>query len=157
MFRRYTIADRSSCIEIVESNTPRYFSLQDCTDFLTFLDSHLGIYSILEDKIGTIVGCGGIDTRKQGEEGILTWGMIHETRHRQGWGSQLTFARLHQLTTISTVQKITLNTSNETFSFYEKLGFHTVSFTPNYYSVGLHRYDMEVIVDETFRSKVQKK
>jgi ribosomal protein S18 acetylase RimI-like enzyme len=151
MLRQYTAKDRSSCMSILESNTPCYFAPQDREDFLAFLDAPSGIYSVLEDNEGIIVGCGGISTRKEGEEGILTWGMIHATRHRQGWGRQLALARFSQLCKITTVKFITLNTSQETIGFYEKLGFRTIVFTSDYYSIGLHRYDMELSMDEQFR------
>ncbi len=151
MFRRYTDADHATCIDILESNTPQYFSTQDCEDFRAFLASPLGIYSVLEDHKGVIVGCGGISTRTQDQEGILTWGMIHTSRHRQGWGRRLTLARFSQLSAIVSVKTITLNTSQETIGFYEKLGFRTTAFTPNGYGDGLDRYTMELAVDEKFR------
>ncbi len=150
MFRRYIDEDRFACINILYSNTPRYFAPQDGEDFCTFLASPSGIYSVLGNHEGVIIGCGGISTRNQGQEGILTWGMIHATRHRQGWGRLLTLARFSQLSKIASVQTITLNTSQETVGFYEKLGFRTVTFTPDCYNVGLHRYDMELDVNEQF-------
>ena len=154
MLRKYSNADRSFCINILESNTPRYFTYQDREDFCAFLEAPPGIYNVLEDDEDAIIGCGGISTRKQGQEGILTWGMIHATRQRQGWGRYLTLARFSQLSEISSVKTITLNTSQETVGFYEKLGFHTTAFTPDYYSIGLHRYDMEIDVNEQFRQIV---
>ncbi len=154
MLRQYIDKDRSSCINILESNTPRYFAPLDREDFLAFLDAPSGIYSVLEDHEGVIVGCGGISTRKQGEEGLLTWGMIHATQHSQGWGRHLTIVRFSQLCKIATVKTITLNTSQETVGFYEKLGFRRTAFTPDYYSIGLHRYDMEFGVDEQFRQQI---
>ena len=94
MLRNYIDEYRSSCINILESNTPRYFAPLDREDFLAFLDAPSGIYSVLEDHESVIVGCGGISTRKQGEEGILTWGMIHATRQRQSGESMLRRSRL---------------------------------------------------------------
>ncbi len=151
MFRSYRAADYTACIDILASNTPRYFSTQDGADFRAFLDAPLGMYSVLEDDGGVIVGCGGISTRREGQEGILTWGMIHATRHRQGWGSRLAFARFSQFSKMASVQTITLNTSQETVGFYEKLGFHTTAFTPNGYGAGLDCYVMQLVIDEQFR------
>ena len=148
MLRNYIDEDHSFCMNILDSNTPRYFASQDREAFHAFLAVPSRTYSVLEDHEGVIVGCGGISTRKQGHEGILTWGMIHATQQRQGWGCILTLARLSQLSKISSVKTITLNTSQETVGFYEKLGFRIAAFTPDYYSIGLHRYDMEIEVNE---------
>jgi ribosomal protein S18 acetylase RimI-like enzyme len=150
MLRNYIDEYHSSCINILDSNTTRYFASQDREAFNAFLTAPSGTYSVLEDHEGVIVGCGGISTRKQGQEGILTWGMIHIIRQRQRWGRHLTLARLSQLSKISSVKTITLNTSQETVGFYEKLGFHITAFTLDYYSVGFHRYDMEIEVNEQF-------
>lgn len=151
MLRPYTPADRTDCLAILESNTPRYFTQDDHTDYLAFLDNIKGTYSVFEDDAGRIIGCGGAATLCSGLVGCLTWGMIHVTRHRQGWGTLLTLARLHELSQIATVQKIGINTSNETAGFYTKLGFHTAEVMPNYYAPGLDRYVMTLKVDDAFR------
>lgn len=155
MFRHYTEAYRALCVNILDSNVPRYFSPGDREDFLTFLaDAPQGSYGVLADDAGVIVGCGGIGTRQEGTEGILTWGMIHASRHRQGWGRRLALARLSQLCQLPSIKKVTINTSHETFGFYEKLGFKTIAYTPDGYAPGLHRYDMEVAVNEAFRQRL---
>ena len=157
MFRRYTDADHAACIEILASNAPRYFSTQDCEDFRAFLAAPLGIYSVLEDLEGVVIGCGGISTRKQEQESILTWGMIHAARHRQGWGNRITLARLSQLSKIDSLKIIRLNTSQETVGFYKKLGFRITAHTPNGYGAGLDCYSMELAVDEKFRQLISKR
>ncbi|GHO80288.1 acetyltransferase [Ktedonobacter sp. SOSP1-85] len=154
MLRRYTKIDYSACMNILESNIPRYFLPQDREDFRLFLESPSGVYNVLEDHEGTIIGCGGIATRHQGEDGILTWGMIHAMRHRQGWGRRLTLARLAQLCALSSVKRITLHTSQESVGFYERLGFRTLAFTVDGYGAGLHRHDMQLIIDEPFCQQV---
>jgi len=155
MLRRYTLADRTTCVAILESNTPRFFAHRDREDFLSFLDAPAGIYSVLEDNNSAIIGCGGIATRNKGQEGILTWGMIHADRHRQGWGKLLALTRLRQLSGIPSVQKVTINTSNETVGFYSTLDFRVTNYRPNYYSEGLHRYDMELLIDDDIRRRLR--
>jgi ribosomal protein S18 acetylase RimI-like enzyme len=154
IFRRYTPADRSTCIAILDSNMPRFFSSRDHVEFLAFLDAPVGIYSVLEQDSGHVIGCGGISTRDQERTGILTWGMIHVNYHRQGWGRQLAFLRLRQLSIYPSLRKITLNTSQETVGFYEKLGFHTTDFLPNFYSEGLHCCKMELQVNDEFHDRL---
>jgi ribosomal protein S18 acetylase RimI-like enzyme len=155
IFRRYTPADRSTCIAILDSNMPRFFSHQDRTEFLAFLDAPVGIYNVLEEPDGHIIGCGGAATRDQEHIGVLTWGMIHARYHRQGWGRLLAFLRLRQLTSYPTIQKIILNTSQETVGFYEKLGFHTTDFVANFYGEGLHCFKMEQQIGGEFQQRLK--
>jgi ribosomal protein S18 acetylase RimI-like enzyme len=152
-FRRYTSEDRDACIAILDSNMPRFFSRQDRAEFLTFLDMPNGIYSVLEQR-HAVIGCGGISSRDEGSTGILTWGMIHANYHHQGWGRLLAFMRLRQLSMYPSIQKITLSTSQEATGFYEKLGFHTIEFLPNFYGEGLHCCKMELPVDEKFQQRL---
>jgi N-acetylglutamate synthase-like GNAT family acetyltransferase len=154
IFRRYTAADRSTCIAILESNMPRFFSELDRVEYLAFLEAPGGTYSVLEQSGGNIIGCGGIATSAQGSVGILTWGMIHSNYHRQGWGRQLAFWRLRQLSEYASIKKIILNTSQETAGFYEMLGFHTTEFLPNFYCEGLHCLKMEQEVDDKFYDRL---
>ncbi len=154
IFRRYTPADRSTCIAILDSNMPRFFSDQDRTEFLAFLATPVKMYHVLEERPGHIIGCGGIATRSQERIGVLTWGMIHPRYHRRGWGSLLAFLRLSQFTAYPEMQKIILNTSQETVGFYEKLGFHTTDFVANFYGEGLHCYKMEQPLDDGFQQRL---
>jgi N-acetylglutamate synthase-like GNAT family acetyltransferase len=154
IFRRYTPADRSTCIAILDSNMPRFFSHQDRREFLAFLEAPVGTYNILEQEEGHIIGCGGIATRDEEQTGILTWGMLHRDYHRQGWGRQLAFLRLRQLSAYPALQKITLNTSQESAGFFEKMGFHSTEFLPNFYCEGLHCVKMELQVDGEFEQRL---
>lgn len=154
IFRRYTPADRTICIEILDSNMPRFFSDQDRIEFLAFLEAPVGTYNILEREEGHIIGCGGISTRDEGQTGILTWGMIRRDCHRQGWGRQLAFLRLRQLSEYTSLKKITLNTSQESAGFFEKLGFHTTEILPNFYCEGLHCVKMELQIDGEFEQRL---
>lgn len=154
IFRRYTPADRTTCIDILDSNMPRFFSDQDRIEFLAFLEAPVGKYSVLEQPQGTIIGCGGIATEAQERVGILTWGMIHRDYHRQGWGWQLAFLRLRQLSVYPSMRKITLNTSQESAGFFEKLGFQTTEIVPNFYCEGLHCVRMELQVDREFEQRL---
>ena len=152
MLRGYMSADYTACLAILDSNIPRFFSLQDRIDFLAFLDAPIGRYSVLENDYGSIIGCGGIALEND-ETGILNWGMIHVDYHRQGWGSILTLARLSQLSNMPSVKKVILHTSHETVGFYKKLGFQIVAFTSDFYRQGLHRYDMELSIDDNFQHR----
>jgi [ribosomal protein S18]-alanine N-acetyltransferase len=154
MLRRYTPTDYTRCLEILDSNTPRFFSEQDRMNFLSFLTTPIDSYSVLEDIPGHIVGCGGVSTSDNDTIGTLTWGMIHVDYHHQGWGSFLTINRLFYLSTIPSVKKVTLHTSQETVEFYKKFGFQIISFIPDFYRKGLHRYDMEMLIDEHFNQNI---
>src|SRR5262249_12233528 len=121
--------------------------------FAAFLDAPPGFYGVLCADDGAVVGCGGIATH-DGRTAALTWGMVHADRHGRGLGRALALARLLRLTEMPQVTRGTLNTSNETVGFYEKVGFRVVKMTPDGYRAGLDRYDLELPVDEELRRRL---
>ena len=88
IYRAYTSADREACLTTFDSNFERDFSAGDRENFETFLAAPGGFFGVLCDDTGTVVGCGGIGLREDGETAVLTWGMIYAHRHRQGLGKR---------------------------------------------------------------------
>lgn len=153
--RPYVAGDRDACLALFDGNTPRFFGAGERPSFAAFLDRPIGSFLVLCEDDGTVVGCGGIAVRADRRTAYMVWGMIRADRQRVGHGRALALARLRAVAEMPGVDKLALDTSQEAVGFYEKLGFKRVKYTPDYYAPGLHRYDMELWVDEAFRKRMR--
>lgn len=153
-YRPWLPADRDRCLAIFDGNLPQYFTPADRVPFVEFLERPVGFYGVLTDPDGQLIGCGGLAPDRTGRAAVLTWGMVDAAHHRRGWGRRLALARLRRVLSLPAVEVVRVNTSSETFGFYERLGFRTVEFAPHGYGPGLHRHDMELAVDAAFRLRL---
>ncbi|WP_346319680.1 GNAT family N-acetyltransferase [Chitinophaga sp. YIM B06452] len=143
---RYTSAHRQACLEIFESNQPRYFAEEEKPGFMEWLDDHTdeNPYFVMKDKDET-VACGGIFLDSEHNEAGLAWGMVHGRYHKQGYGKQFTLYRLALLseTWPGAVHKI--ETSQHTEGFYAKMGFQTIKIEKNGFADGIDKYIMHLL------------
>jgi len=143
---------KTALLEIFKSNMPLYFADEELALFDAFLDrdaSTRGPYSIVfkEDKI---VGCGGIalnqPTKYTNEPHvIMTWGMVDNKHHKEGFGKVLLLHRIEQAKEIYRGIKIALGTTQHTYQFFEKYGFKTVAYEKDHWGKDLDLYQMELI------------
>ena len=147
----YQESFKKGCLAAFKSNIPHYFTPDEINDFETFLDQRAiptngemqstYYYSVLKDN--EIVGCGGFGERDRDGKVTLTWGLVHADFHKQGIGKLLLEHRLNEARKIYFSKTIYLDTSQHSAPFFQKHGFKTTKITPDFYMVGLHRYDME--------------
>lgn len=149
--RAYRDSDKDSCMEIFQSNVPKYFTLEEVNEFERFLtklgdpeatDNPPYYVMELEDKL---IGCGGFGKKKgiDGADAItFVWGMVDRSYHKQGYGAQLLQFRLAEIPLHFPGKPVILDTTQFSYSFFEKYGFRTVKITENSYGAGMHRYDM---------------
>lgn len=146
--RKYEAADHNTCMEAFKTNVPKYFTEGEIGDFERFLlkleDATVENnppYYVLELD-GSIIGCGGFG-EKDGVDAItFVWGLVHNDYHKRGFGEQLLVFRLAEIKLQNPGRQIILDTTQHSFSFFEKYGFETVKITENGYAEGMHRYDM---------------
>lgn len=139
-------------IEIFKSNIPLYFAPEELELFKVFLDrdaSLRGPYNIVFDK-DEIVGCGGIalnqPTKYTNEPHvIMTWGMVANAKHKNGYGKLLLQHRIQQAKVLYPEIKIALGTTQHTYQFFEKYGFKTVAYEKDHWAKGLDLYQMELV------------
>jgi ribosomal protein S18 acetylase RimI-like enzyme len=143
-YRAYQPGDLAACLEILASNQERYFSPGDRERLVGFLANLPGFYGVVEAAQGRVIACGGYAI--DGALAALTWGMVHADRHGQGIGRFLLKKRLRRIAEVPGIERIVMNTSQEVLGFYEKMGFKKVKHTPNGYSPGLNRWDLELRV-----------
>src|ERR1044071_7972419 len=95
-FRSCTPGDRDACVEIFKSNTPRYFGVEELSDFENFLARLPYPYYVVTQD-GKVVGCGGYAYHGRKQAVVLVWGMVHAELHKHGLGEFLLVQRLKQI------------------------------------------------------------
>ena len=155
IIRPYTPADKPGCISAFKSNMPRFFAPAELEDYSQWLDSltarqapEAGIdnYFVAEDN-DRVVGCGGFYLDREKQEATMAWGLISNEHHKKGWGRELFMYRLNVIRSLCVRCRVILDTTQYSFSFFEKIGFGVVKITRDFYGEGLDRYDMELPPD----------
>lgn len=131
---------------------PLYFAEVELPLFTAFLERDVlerGPYSVIFND-DEIVGCGGIalnqPTKYTNEpHAIMTWGMVDNKHHKEGFGKELLKHRIQQAKELYPDLKIALGTTQHTFHFFEKYGFKIVFFEKDHWAKDLDLYQMELL------------
>lgn len=147
-FQPFEESNLESCLQIFNSNCPQYFLEHERQEFIDYLANPHGSYWIAK-KNDEIIGCGGIylDFGKSGKpefenEAGFAWGMIHSKFHGKGFGKKLTKFRLEHLQDNYPERTIVLRTSQNTYQFFQKMGFSIHSILKNGFGAGMDKYTM---------------
>lgn len=146
IIRKYEAADREACVNAFISNVPYFFTAGEVSDFERFLDTVVNkdrdtyYYVLIYD--GKVTGSGGFCSMSTNGQFTLAWGLIHKDHHRKGLGEQLLLHRICEIQSICGNYEILIDTTQYSAGFFERFGFVTVKITNDYYTAGLHRYDM---------------
>ncbi|HTN17368.1 MAG TPA: GNAT family N-acetyltransferase [Chitinophagaceae bacterium] len=147
-FRKYSASDRNACKAAFKSNVPRFFTpgeVDDFEHFLTRLDDQANpdnppYYVLIVGH--EVIGCGGFGRKEESDAVTFVWGLIHHDYHKKGYGAQLLIFRLSEIKVQFPGTQVILDTTQFSYSFFEKYGFKTVNITQDFYAAGMHRYDM---------------
>ncbi|MES2381454.1 MAG: GNAT family N-acetyltransferase [Bacteroidota bacterium] len=152
LIRQYTPADRLQCIDIFNSNCPTYLDpseINGLENWLNGLDKGEIVYKnsaadffYVVEHNNTVIACGGFYIVKDKQQANMTWGMVNNLCHKQGYGKQLFQYRVIQIKKLFPTHSIVLDTSQHTYPFFERFGFTVTNIIPNAYGPGLDRYDM---------------
>jgi len=145
-FRDYEPRDLDACLEILDSNVPRFFKPDERDEFWSFLHELPGPYLVLVTPGGRVAACGGYAINPDDGSADLCWGMVRQDLHGMGLGRRLTRRRIELSVRDPRVREICLHTSQHTAGFYERLGFSTIGVLEDGYAPGLHRCDMRMSV-----------
>lgn len=138
----YTPAFREQCMQLFESNLPKFFAPEERTQFSDWLDHDAGKdYYVVEEQ-GRIVACGGVFLDDVTGEAGLSWGMVDAAHHGRGIGRQFTMHRIALLKKQYPDAVYKIETSQHTAAFYEKMGFRTLEVIPDGFSKGYDQYNM---------------
>jgi ribosomal protein S18 acetylase RimI-like enzyme len=147
--RYYEASDRNDCLRAFLTNVPEYFTqdeVRDFADFLTRLELKQIATHFYVVVIGSqVLGCGGFGDKNGDGLISLAWGHVHKDYHEKGYGEALLKYRLKAIAELMPKQTVVVDTTQFSFGFFEKFGFKTTKITPDYYALGMHRYDMELI------------
>jgi ribosomal protein S18 acetylase RimI-like enzyme len=144
LVRDYTPADREACLDLFDSNVPRFFVPAERAEYAAFLDALPGPYIVLVEEDGRIVGCGGHAVTPGTGVADLCWGMVEQTLHGTGLGRRLTLERLARVRADPAARAVALSTSQHTTGFYERLGFIITRVVKDGFAPGLDQCDMRL-------------
>ena len=139
----YQTSDKSTLLDLIDLNTPKYFAVSEKEDFANYLEKERELYFVIlfEDKI---VGCGGINFEEHQKIGIISWDIIHPDYHGKSLGRKLLQHRIDLLKSMEVVEKIIVRTSQLTYPFYQKQGFESKEIVTDYWVKGFDLYYMEL-------------
>ncbi len=140
--RKYHTADKVAVLEILRANTPTFFSPEEESGLVYYLDNEIEEYYVMlvDDQI---IGSGGVNYENNRTIGIISWGMIHPDYHGKYLGTELLKYRIRQLQKNKTVERITESTSQHVYRFYEKQGFKLLIVVKDYWAQGIDLYEMQ--------------
>ncbi|MGV3612466.1 MAG: GNAT family N-acetyltransferase [Fluviicola sp.] len=149
--RKYRSSDKDFCMEIFKTNVPKYFTLEEVNEYDRFLTKLADAealdnppYFVMELD-NQLIGCGGFGEKNDidGTPSItFVWGMVDRAYHKKGFGEQLLQFRLAEIPLHFPGKPVILDTTQFSYTFFEKYGFRTLKVTENGYGEGMHRYDM---------------
>lgn len=148
--RPFRASDEAACVAIFNSIDDDFFAQLEEADYRRWIlrslstDNHY--YFVVEDEANEIVGCGGFVILEGEKEAIIAWGMVHPDEQRKGYGLSLLDFRVEEIQKIMPSGRIvTLDTTQQTYEFFEKKGFVVTKIQEGYHKKDLHRYDMELV------------
>lgn len=152
--RRYQATDIECCLAVFDSNVPKFFAPHERAEFAEFLVKSTDPYFVVVDEQAQVIGCGGYYVDRERAAAGLTWGMVHNTLHRQGVGRFLLFARLQRICGEPEVTKVLINTSQHSYGFFQKVGFVVEAIREHGFAVDLHEYKMVLVLTADCRQQL---
>jgi len=132
------------CLEIIQSNTPKYIDESEHADFENYLSKGEKTYFVVFKK-SILIACGGYALNSSKTKAGLSWGLVHRDYHQQGIGRELLHFRIDHIKTHYPSVEIQLETSQHTYKFFVKFGFKLIKIEKNGWAKGLDKYDMKFI------------
>lgn len=144
LIRPYSEDDRFFVLDLLEVNTPHFFSASEKQDFENYLDNEREQYFVVEMD-GRIVGCGGINFANDPTTGKISWDIIHPDYQGNGIGKLSLLYRIEILKKFPRLERIIVRTSQHAYHFYEKNGFELLEMHPDYWAKGFDMYLMKFV------------
>jgi [ribosomal protein S18]-alanine N-acetyltransferase len=140
--REYNYEDKTSLVDLLELNIPKYFAPEEKADFNYYLDHERELYYVLlfNDKI---VGGGGINFADDHTTGKISWDILHPDYQGKSLGTKLLKHRINKILSFENILKITVRTSQLAYRFYEKQGFELFEKVKDFWAEGFDLYHMQ--------------
>lgn len=140
--REYKASDKDTILAMLRMNTPAFFSPEEESDLVHYLENEIERYFVIEFK-GEIAGSGGFNLWYYGTTGVISWDILHPDFQGKGLGTLLLNHRIERLRNMKNVQTIMVRTTQLAYGFYERNGFSLVETADDYWAKGFHLYRME--------------
>lgn len=142
IIREYNSDDYDKLLEILMLNIPEYFSQEEYPDFQKYLKEERENYFVAEND-DMIVGCGGINYKKDENIAMISWDIIHPKYQGNGIGNRILNHRIDLIKKHHPNYKIIIRTSQLVYKFYEKNGFILLERHKDFWAEGFDMYKME--------------
>lgn len=145
IIREYVVSDKQRIVELLQLNTPEFFSPNEEKDLLYYLDNEADNYFVLvmEDKV---VGCGGFNLTEDGKTAKISWDIFDPNCQGKGLGSALTRFRIEKIKENKQIKTLSVRTSQLVYRFYEKFGLELREVVKDFWDEGfdLYRLDCDI-------------
>jgi len=125
--RPYLPTDRQACLNIFDSNS---FSPGARLQFAQFLDQAPTTYFVLEYQ-GELLGCGGYQVDPEPGLATLLWGVVRRESEKLGLDRFLLMYRLREIGKCAGIERVRVETPQESVAFFEHQGFKVTGVTGN--------------------------
>ena len=146
-FQTYHPAFQSACEDVFRSNIPEYFAEKEIPGFVDSLNHPNDLFEVMLLD-WHVIGLGGIWTSEERKEARLCYGIIHQNYQKRGYGRLLLERRLEKINSYGFVTKITHETGEGTYKFFERYGFETVRIDKDPENIGIDFYQMEKKIEQ---------
>jgi ribosomal-protein-alanine N-acetyltransferase len=140
--RAYETNDKEDVLNLIRLNTPAFFAADEEAGLNKYLETERELYYVLEHD-GKIVGCGGINFVCGKLVAKISWDIFHPDYQGKSLGTKLLKHRMEKLSSMDSIQKIIVRTSQVAYKFYEKQGFEVFEIIKDYWADGFDMYNME--------------
>lgn len=146
IIRQYQQSDTENILNILDLNTPEYFSPNERKDLIYYLDNYAQNYYVVE--IGDeLVGCGGFNLSEDCKTGKISWDIIRPQKQGLGIGTELTKYRIREMKKINSIIIISVRTSQLVYPFYEKFGLEIREIVKDYWDKGFDLYRLDCSIN----------
>lgn len=152
LIREYNSSDKDACLIAFKSNVPLYFTIEEISEFESFLENFNAqiingkyfekTYYYVIANYDQVIGCGGFGFNEKTNVATLAWGLVNKAFHKKGVGEKLLAFRIQQMQKLYPTATIVVDTTQFSYLFFERYGFVTTKVTPDFYTLGMDRYDM---------------
>ncbi len=134
--------DFDSVVELLDQNTPTYFSVSERDDLISYLKNELEDYFICRsDK--AVIASGGINYFENENVARISWDLVSPDMQGNGIGRELLKFRLKHIQTYHPNWEVEVRTSQHAFGFYQKSGFEIQNVVRDYWAPGFDLYKMK--------------
>ena len=142
VFRPYTPADRTVCLQLIDANIPTNFAPNERADYEQFLDGHPATYRVGRQGGDVLAAFGFMVDENRGR---IQWIMVAPTVQGAGVGGTMMELALDEARRRD-VLIIDIAASQKSAPFFAKYGAKPHKVTPEGWGPGLDRVDMELVL-----------